>query len=130
MACLVGIHVVEGIIVVDMADFDEDVMVLHGWDLVFVIVVNAVGLLLLCGSEAATSFVYMAFDGLLGLGEVLCNCGCSETRPQHELSILEGLIPGGLCGETSCRVVVSYKLRLHLQLVNIVDGFRWWGVHG
>jgi hypothetical protein len=121
---------VEGIIVIDAVDFDEDVAVLHGWDLVVIIVVDAVGLLLLHGSEAAVSFACMAFDGLLRLGEILCDCGCGEAGSRHELSVLDGLIPGGLCGETSCHVVVLYKLWLHLQLVNAVDGFRWWGVLG
>ncbi len=87
----------EGIVIINAVDFDEDVAVLHGWDLLVVVVVNAVGLLLLRGSEAATSFACMAFDGLLGLGEMLCNCGCGEAGPQHKLSILDGLIPSGLC---------------------------------
>ncbi len=115
----------EGIVIVDAVDFDEDVAVLHGWDLIVVIVVNAVGLPLLRGSEAARSVACMAFDGLLGLREMLCDCGCCEAGPRHELSVLDGLIPGGLCGETNCCVVVSYKLRLHLQLINVMDGFRW-----
>jgi hypothetical protein len=121
---------VEGIFVVDVVDFDEDVVVLHGWDLVVVVVVDVVGLPLLRGSEAATSFACMAFDGLLKLREMLCNCGCGEAGPRHELSVLDGLIPGGLCGETGCHVVVSYELRLCLQLVNIVDSFRWCGALG
>jgi hypothetical protein len=120
----------EGIVVVDAVDCSEDVTVSHGWDLIVVIVVDVVGLLWLCGSEAATSVARMAFDGLLGLGEMLCDCGCSEAGPQHKLSVIDGLIPGGLCGEASCRMVALYKLWLHLQLIHIVDGFRWWGTIG
>ncbi len=43
MACLVGIHIVEGIVVVNAVDFDEDITVLHSLDLVVVAVVDAVG---------------------------------------------------------------------------------------
>ncbi len=130
MARLVRVDIVEGIVVDDAVDSNEDVAVPHSWDLVVIVVVDVVSLLQLCGSEAATSFVCMAFDGLLKLGEMLCDCGCGEARPQHKLSVLEGLILGGLCGEASCRVVVLYKIQCRLQLVNIVDGFIWWGTIG
>ncbi len=122
--------VVEGIVIVDAVDSNKDVAVPHGWDLVVVVVINVVGLLWLCGSEVATSFACMAFDGLLRLGEMLCDCGCGEAGPQHKLSVLDGLIPGGLCGEASCCMLVLFELRLRLQLVNVVDGFIWWGTIG
>ncbi len=120
----------EGIVVVNAVDSSEDVAVPHGWDLVVVVVVDVVGLLWRNGSEAATSFARMTFDGLLGLKEMLCNYGCGKSGPQHKLSVLDGLIPGGLCGEASCHMVVLYELWLHLQLVKVGDGFRWWGAIG
>jgi hypothetical protein len=63
----------------------------------------------------------------LDLGKCVATAAGGEAGPQHKLSVLDGLIPGGLCGETGCRVVVLYELRLCLQLVNVVDDFRWWG---
>jgi hypothetical protein len=95
------VDVVEGIVVVDAVDSSEDVVVPHGWDLVVVVVVNVVGLLWLCGSEAAASFVRMAFDGLLGLGEMFVTVAAVRPGYNTNFLFLTALYQVGFVGKPS-----------------------------
>ncbi len=66
----------------------------------------------------------MPLDGLLGLGEMLCDCCCSESGPRDELPVFDFLVPCGLSEKSRRRVEIPNEFRLGLQFVDVVNGYR------
>ncbi len=79
------------------------------------------------GSLTAFAFPSVAFHCFFAFGEVLGDCFDGEAGPRCIMVILYCFYPRGLGGETCRCMQIMHRLRLHFELVDVVDSLdgRW-----